>query len=140
MQFHVLLHIYFRWIPRVFNLKLEILLFLKRDSCDDLEDKTKRECLSEYMEFYTYKVIKSMFNLGRASIYVGLWATRNVSLVLIAKKNLKKYKFKYSVSEFVTLTIPNRTVIFFGAYRFKGSKFTVPCRFPVFFQKRNLSR
>lgn len=37
------------------------------------------ECLNQMMEFYSYKLIKSVFNYGKTAIYAGLWATRNVS-------------------------------------------------------------
>jgi hypothetical protein len=47
-----------------------------RETCDDLEGTDKAECLREYMEFYSYKLVNSMFNYGKVAIYAGLWASR----------------------------------------------------------------
>ena len=39
----------------------------------------KTECVNDLMKFYSYKMIKSVFNYGKLAIYAGLWATRHVN-------------------------------------------------------------
>ena len=55
-----------------------------RENCLELDDTMKEECLKEVMEFYSYKLIKSVFNYGKLAIYAGLWNTRYVSFELIS--------------------------------------------------------
>ena len=40
----------------------------------------KEECINDLMNFYSYKMIKSVFNYGKTAIYAGLWATRHVNI------------------------------------------------------------
>lgn len=36
----------------------------------------RNECLKAYIEFYSYKLVKSMFNFAKTSVYAGLWVNR----------------------------------------------------------------
>ncbi|CAF0705604.1 unnamed protein product [Brachionus calyciflorus] len=50
-----------------------------RDNCyrESLESSEKVECVKEYMEFYSYKMVKSVFNFAKIAVYAGLWNSRN---------------------------------------------------------------
>ena len=51
-----------------------------RDDCYSnqlsMNEEQKNTCLKQYMEFYSYKLVKSMFNFAKTSVYAGLWANR----------------------------------------------------------------
>lgn len=38
----------------------------------------KKECLDTYMKFYSFKLVKSMINFAKTSVYAGIWALRYV--------------------------------------------------------------
>ena len=58
--------------------------------CSSLSDTTARTtCYKDQLNFYNYKLVKSVFNFGKASIYSGLWINRYVR----EKERLKFLKF-----------------------------------------------
>jgi hypothetical protein len=53
-----------------------------QSNCDSLTDPVKQaECQKKYLEFYSYKLVKSIFNFAKVSIFAGLWASRYVSKI-----------------------------------------------------------
>ena len=48
---------------------------MKSDCSDKLGDERKA-CLDQLIEYHSYKLVKSLFNFGKASIYNGLWRLR----------------------------------------------------------------
>lgn len=47
-----------------------------RQDCSELQPNLQEECLNDLMEFYSYKMIKGIFNYGKTAIYAGLWVSR----------------------------------------------------------------
>lgn len=48
-----------------------------REDCFSLTEPGRQdECLTAMMEFYSYKMIKGIFNYGKTAIYAGLWNNR----------------------------------------------------------------
>ena len=49
--------------------------------CSALSDINARTiCYQDQLNFYNYKLVKSIFNFGKASIYAGLWINRYVRI------------------------------------------------------------
>lgn len=44
------------------------------DLITNLNEKT--QCQKKYLEFYSYKLVKSIFNFAKVSIFAGLWVNR----------------------------------------------------------------
>lgn len=59
---------------------IKIKYIINREDCFALnETREKEKCINDLMIFYSYKMIKSVFNYGKTAIYAGLWATRHVN-------------------------------------------------------------
>ena len=59
--------------------KLKLFIFLNvRDDCLRGNTTDKPKCYQQLIEFYSYKLVKSIFNYGKISIYAGLWVKRFV--------------------------------------------------------------
>ena len=65
---------------------LIINLNLNRDDCfsSQITEQEKNNCLKTYMEFYSYKLVRSMFNFAKTSVYAGLWVNRYVNDIKIS--------------------------------------------------------
>jgi hypothetical protein len=49
--------------------------------CSSIYDSNKKlECFEKQLNFHNYKLVKSLFNYGKAAIYAGLWYNRYVSM------------------------------------------------------------
>jgi hypothetical protein len=71
--------------------------YISSDDCfkGELNDQDKNSCLKAYMEFYSYKLVKSMFNFAKTSVYAGLWASRYVRIIVLKiEKNYVQTIFK----------------------------------------------
>ena len=53
-----------------------MLLRKKNRSCSNKGQLTNDNCNQEKLKFYNYKLVKSIFNYGKAAIYAGLWTGR----------------------------------------------------------------
>lgn len=50
--------------------------------CSSVTDPKAREaCFKDQLDFHNYKLVKSIFNFGKASIYAGLWVQRYVRMI-----------------------------------------------------------
>ncbi|RNA11134.1 hypothetical protein BpHYR1_009948 [Brachionus plicatilis] len=46
------------------------------EDCNSVPLSEKSKCIQAYAEFYNYRMVKSVFNFAKVSVYAGLWNSR----------------------------------------------------------------
>jgi hypothetical protein len=71
------------------------------DNCSSMNDKS--ECLGKQVEYFNYKLVRSIFNFGKSAIYHGIWINRNEKadktlFERVLNETLKEYELNMNLT------------------------------------------